>query len=408
MKTPVVITGLGTISALGHGVDQFWKALCNGESGIRTLTCLPLESLRIKIGAEIPAYEPHDFFSNDEIRLMDRFSQLAVISAREAAADAGISTEDLMDAACIIGTGCGGRVADDESFQRLYKQGKTRGHPLTVPLVMANAAASQVSMHLGITGPVFVVSSACSSSAHAVGQATAMIRSGLVDVAVAGGTDAPFTYGTLKPWEALRVMSSDTCRPFCKDRSGMVLGEGAGAVVLESLEHAKKRGARIYAELAGCGMSADAGHITDPSSDGAARAIKAALDDAAMNPGDVDYVNAHGTGTKVNDVSETQALHQVFGEHAAQLMVSGTKSMHGHPLGAAGALELVATVLAIKNGIVPPTANFTEAGEGCDLDYVPNQAREKRIKSAVSNSFAFGGLNAVLAIRAMDDPRICS
>ncbi len=402
MKTPVVITGLGTISALGHSVDQFWEALCNGESGIRELASLPLESLRIKIGAEVPAYESCDFFSSDEMRLMDRFSQFAVISAREAVADAGITAEELRDAACIIGTGCGGRVADDESFQRLYLQGKSRGHPLTVPLVMANAAASQVSMHLGITGPVFVIASACASSAHAVGQAMAMIRSGLVDVAIAGGTDAPFTYGTLKPWEALRVMSSDTCRPFSRDRSGMVLGEGAGAVVLESLEHAKKRGACIYAELAGCGMSADAGHITDPSSDGAAKAIKAALDDASMNPGDVDYVNAHGTGTKANDVSETQALHQVFGEHAARLMVSGTKSMHGHPLGAAGALELVATVLAIKSGIVPPTANFTEAGEGCDLDYVPNQAREKSIKSAVSNSFAFGGLNAVLAVRAMD------
>ena len=402
MKTPVVITGLGTISALGHSVDQFWEALCNGESGIRELASLPLESLRVKIGAEVPAYEACDFFSSDEMRLMDRFSQFAVISAREAVADAGITAEELRDAACIIGTGCGGRVADDESFQRLYLQGKSRGHPLTVPLVMANAAASQVSMHLGITGPVFVIASACASSAHAVGQAMAMIRSGLVDVAIAGGTDAPFTYGTLKPWEALRVMSSDTCRPFSRDRSGMVLGEGAGAVVLESLEHVKKRGACIYAELAGCGMSADAGHITDPSSDGAAKAIKAALDDASMNPGDVDYVNAHGTGTKANDVSETQALHQVFGEHAARLMVSGTKSMHGHPLGAAGALELVATVLAIKSGIVPPTANFTAAGEGCDLDYVPNQAREKSIKSAVSNSFAFGGLNAVLAVRAMD------
>jgi len=402
MKKSVVVTGLGAISALGHNVDQFWKAVCKGESGIRTLAALPLESLRVRIGAQIPSYEPLDFFSKDDLHLLDRFSQFAVISAREAVADAGIVAEDLHDAACIIGTGCGGRVADDESFHRLYKQGKTRGHPLTVPLVMANAAASQVSIHLGITGPVFVVASACSSSAHAVGQAMAMIRSGLVDVAVAGGTDAPFTYGTLKPWEALRVMSSDTCRPFSKDRSGMVLGEGAGAVVLESLEHAQKRGAHIYAELAGCGMSADAGHITDPSAAGAAKAINAALTDASINSDDVDYVNAHGTGTKVNDVMETQALHRVFGGHAEQLMVSGTKSMHGHPLGAAGALELVATVLALKNGIVPPTANFTEAGEGCDLDYVPNQAREKKIKAAISNSFAFGGLNAVLAVRSVE------
>ncbi len=404
MKTPVVITGLGAISAFGQGVKPFWEALCNGESGIRTLTCLPLETLRIRIGAEVPSYAPDDFFSSDEHRLMDRFSQFAVISAREAVADAGMTAEELTGSACIIGTGCGGRVADDESFQRLYKQGKSRGHPLTVPLVMANAAASQVSMHLGITGPVFVIASACASAAHAVGQAMAMIRSGLVDVAIAGGTDAPFTYGTLKPWEALRVMTSDTCRPFSKDRSGMVLGEGAGAVVLESLAHAKKRGAYIYAELAGCGMSADAGHITDPSPEGAARAIQAALDDASMRPDEVDYVNAHGTGTRANDLSETRALHRVFGEHAARLLVSGTKSMHGHPLGAAGALELVATVLAIKDRRIPPTANFTEPGEGCDLDYVPNQAREKRVRAALSNSFAFGGLNAVLAVRAMENP----
>ncbi len=404
MKTPVVITGLGVISAFGQGVKPFWEALCNGESGIRTLTCLPLETLRIRIGAEVPSYTPDDFFSSDEHRLMDRFSQFAVISAREAVADAGMTAEELTGSACIIGTGCGGRVADDESFQRLYKQGKSRGHPLTVPLVMANAAASQVSMHLGITGPVFVIASACASAAHAVGQAMAMIRSGLVDVAIAGGTDAPFTYGTLKPWEALRVMTSDTCRPFSRDRSGMVLGEGAGAVVIESLAHAKKRGAYIYAELAGCGMSADAGHITDPSPEGAARAIQAALDDASMRPDEVDYVNAHGTGTRANDLSETRALHRVFGEHAARLLVSGTKSMHGHPLGAAGALELVATVLAIRDRRVPPTANFTEPDEGCDLDYVPNQAREKRVRAALSNSFAFGGLNAVLAVRTMENP----
>lgn len=398
----VVVTGVGAISALGHNVNQFWDALSNGRVGIGPLTSLPIDSLRIKVAAEIPDYDPGLFFSNDELLLLDKFSQLAVIAAREAAADARLDSKILQSAAGIIGTGCGGRITDEENYQRLYKEGKSRGHPLTIPKCMPSAAASQVSIFLGITGPVFTVASACSSAAHAVSQAVMLIRSGVVDVAVAGGTDAPFTYGMMKPWEALRVVSSDTCRPFCKDRNGMILGEGAGAVVLESLEHAQKRGADIYAELAGCGMSADAGHITDPSAAGAAKAIKAALTDASMNCDDVDYVNAHGTGTKVNDVMETQALHQVFGAHAAQLMVSSTKSMHGHPLGAAGALELVATVLAIKNGIVPPTANFTEAGEGCDLDYVPNQAREKKIKTAISNSFAFGGLNAVLAVRSID------
>ena len=399
---PVVVTGLGCISALGHDKEQFWGALCNGEAGIRPLTNLPLESLKVKIGAQIPNYNPLHYFSNDELPYLDKFSQYAVISAREAIADAGLDAEDTHNAACIVGTGCGGKETDEETYQKLYKEGKTRAHPLTIPKGMPSAAAVQVSMHMGISGPVFSVASACASAAHATASALAMIRSGLVDVAIVVGTDAPFTYGLIKAWEGLRVLSPDTCRPFSKNRSGIVLGEGAGAVVLESLEHAQKRGAHIYAELAGCGMSADAGHITDPSSVGAAKAIKAALNDASIDSNDVDYVNAHGTGTKVNDVMETQALHQVFGEHAEKLMVSSTKSMHGHPLGAAGALELVATVLALKNGIIPATANFTEAGEGCDLDYVPNQVREKKIKTAISNSFAFGGLNAVLAVRSVD------
>ena len=402
MSVPVVVTGLGCVSALGHTVDQFWGAICNGETGIRPLTDLPLESLKLKIGAQIPNYDPLHYFSHEELPCLDKFSQYAIIAAREAITSAGLEAIDIHDSACIVGTGCGGKETDEETYQKLYKEGKNRAHPLTIPKGMPSAAAVQVSMQMGISGPVFSVASACASAAHAIAPALAMIRSGLVDVATVIGTDAPFTYGLIKAWEGLRVLSPDTCRPFSKDRSGMVLGEGAGAVVLESLEHAQKRGADIYAELAGCGMSADAGHITDPSAAGAAKAIKAALTDASINYADVDYVNAHGTGTKVNDVMETQALHQVFGGHAAQLMVSGTKSMHGHPLGAAGALELVAAVLAIKNGVVPPTANFTEAGEGCDLDYVPNQAREKRILAAISSSFAFGGLNAVLAIRSID------
>jgi nodulation protein E len=265
---------------------------------------------------------------------------------------------------------------------------------------MPSAAASQVSMGFGIQGPVFSVASACSSAAHAIAQAAAMIRAGLVDLALAGGTDAPFTLGLMKAWEALRVLSSDSCRPFCRDRSGIVLGEGAGMLVLESEAHARRRGATIRAELAGAGMSSDAGHITDPSVEGAARAMRAALDDAGMDPAEIDYVNAHGTGTQANDLTETRAVHAVFGEHASRLAVSSTKSMHGHALGASGALEAVATVLALQKGVIPPTANFTEPGEGCDLDYVPNRARAAPVRAALSNSFAFGGLNAVLAFRA--------
>jgi len=396
----VVITGLGAISALGHTAGQFWDALQHGRSGVQTLSCLPTDRLKINIGATVPAYRPEDFFAPRDLPLLDRFSQFALLAAREAVTDAGLDDAAMHATAAIIGTGCGGKETDEETYQRLYEQGNPHVNPLTIPKGMPSAAASQVSMQLGITGPVFSVTSACASAAHASSVAMAMIRSGMVNVAITGGTDAPFTYGLMKSWEALRVLSNDTCRPFSLDRSGLVLGEGAGVVVLESLEHAQHRGAVIHAELAGCGMSADAGHITRPSSEGAAKAMQAALTDAALSPSAVDYINAHGTGTLANDVMESRALRAVFAEHADRLLVSATKSMHGHSLGAAGAHELVATVLALKHGIVPPTANFTAAGEGCDLDYVPNHAREADLHAALSNSFAFGGLNAVLAVRA--------
>jgi nodulation protein E len=257
-----------------------------------------------------------------------------------------------------------------------------------------------VSQQIGIKGPVFSVASACASGAHAIIQGRMMIQSGLVDVALVGGTDAPFTYGLLKSWEALRVVSNDTCRPFSSDRSGMVLGEGAGMLILESERHASLRGARIYAELAGCGMSSDAGHITRPDIDGISRAITGALENAALPVEAVDYINAHGTGTVANDLAETEALHKVFGKHAGSLAVSSTKSMHGHALGAASALEMVATAMTVANNRIPPTANFTGPGEGCDLDYVPNNAREQQVDVALSNAFAFGGLNAVIALKS--------
>lgn len=403
MNKRVVITGLGAISALGHTTGQFWESLKHGRPGIQTLSNLPTERLRVHIGATVPDYRPADHFTPRELHLLDRFSQFALLAAREAVTDAGLDDTAMHGAAAIIGTGCGGKVTDEETYQCLYEQGKSRVSPLTIPKGMPSAAASQVSMQLGITGPVFSVTSACASAAHATSVAMSMIRSGMVNVAVTGGTDAPFTYGLMKSWEALRVLSRDTCRPFSLDRSGLVLGEGAGIVVLESLEHAQRRGAVIHAELAGCGMSADAGHITDPSSAGAAKAMQAALADAALSPSAVDYVNAHGTGTLANDVMESRALREVFADHADRLLVSATKSMHGHSLGAAGAHELVATVLALKHGIVPPTANFTAPGEGCDLDYVPNHSREAELHTALSNSFAFGGLNAALAVRAWQE-----
>lgn len=399
MKPRVVITGVGAISGLGADANSMWNAMIQGQSAIRPLGELS-NGTRISIGSTIPDYDPQAHFTANELPLLDRFSQFAIIAAREALLDARLETGTpaVNASAAIIGTGCGGKQTDEETYAGLYRDKRTRAHPLTIPRGMPSAAASQVSQHLGIEGPVFSVASACASAAHAVLQGKLLIQAGLVDVALVGGSDAPFTYGLMKAWEALRIVSSDTCRPFSSDRSGMVLGEGAGILVLESEKHARARGGRIYAELAGCGLSSNAGHITRPDVDGISRAIASALEDAGMKPEDIGYINAHGTATATNDPAETAAIHSVFGTHAKQLAVSSSKSMLGHALGAASALELIATVLAVHHGILPPTANFTQAGEGCDLDYIPNIAREKTIKAALSNAFAFGGLNAVLAV----------
>lgn len=396
----VVITGLGAISGLGHNSAAFWDALINGRSAIKPFD-LPIEGTKVTMAVTIPDYKPEQYFSTDELTLLDRFSQLAVIAAKEAVADAGLvyGEQLLADAAAVIGSGCGGKQTDEATYEQLYVKQRSRVHPLTIPKGMPSAAASMVSMHLGIKGPAFLVSSACASGSHAIIQGMAMIQSGMVDVAVVGATDTPFTYGLLKSWEALRVMTNDTCRPFCRDRSGLVLGEGAAMLVLESEEHAKARKAQIYAELAGSGMTSDAGHITRPDINGITKAISSSLLHAEIKSGEVDYINAHGTATQANDLTETLAIHQVFGEHADKLAVSSTKSMHGHVLGASSALELVATTLAIHHGVIPPTANFTEADEKCDLDYVPNKARQQVIDVALSNSFAFGGLNAVIALK---------
>ena len=401
MTDRVVITGLGSVCGLGIGVAAFWDALCQGQSSIRPLTGFPSD-IKIKTGSRLEGFLPEQYFPADTLPLLDRFSQFALLAAREAVEDAGLVAggEALAQAAAIIGTGCGGKQTDEETYVKLYKEQGKRVHPLTIPRGMPSAAASMVSRQVGIKGPVFSVTSACASGAHAIIQGRMMIQSGLVDVALVGGTDAPFTYGLLKSWEALRVVSSDTCRPFSSDRSGMVLGEGAGMLVLESEQHAIQRGARIHAEIAGCGMSSDAGHITRPDIDGISRAITAAVEDAALPVESVDYINAHGTGTVANDLAETEALNKVFGRHASALSVSSTKSMHGHALGAASALELVATTMAVVNNRMPPTANFTAPGDGCNLDYVPNLAREKQVDVALSSAFAFGGLNAVIALKS--------
>jgi len=400
MNRRVVITGLGAVSGLGFNATAFWEALITGRSAIKPLI-LPIEDIKISMGALVPEFDPESHFTSEELTLLDRYSLLAVIAAREAVVDAGLSSSEgiVTRAAAIIGSGCGGKHTDEATYDQLYKQQRSRAHPLTIPKGMPSAAASMVSKHLGIKGPTFALASACASGSHAIIQGCAMIQSGMVDVAIVGASDAPFTFGLLKSWEALRVASNDTCRPFCADRSGIVLAEGAGMLVLESEQHAKERGARAYAELAGCGMTSDAGHITRPDVTGISRALTDALNNAGINPDRVDYINAHGTATQANDIAETVAINQVFGDRAKKIAVSSTKSMHGHALGASSALELIATILATYHGSIPPTANFTVADEQCDLDYVPNISRAREIDVAISNSFAFGGLNSVIAIR---------
>ena len=400
----VGITGIGCVSALGLDTRQFWSRLLKGCSGIGPISLVPPEKLHVQVGAEVRGYIPEEFFEAKRLNLLDRFSQFAVLASREAVADAGLDFSNGRGAttAVVLGTGTAGKTTDDEAFYHLYAEGNPRVSPLVIPRQMASSATSHLTMEHGITGPAFAVSSACSSASHAIGQAFSMVRSGMAEMALAGGSEACFTLGTLKAWESMRVMAPDTCRPFSRDRRGMVLGEGSAVLVLEPLEAAQRRGARIYAELAGAGMSSDASHITLPCEHGAARAMEAALKDAQLNPADIDYINAHGTGTAANDSTETRAIHRVFGERSRELAVSSTKSMHGHALGASGALELAATALALHHGVAPPTANFSEPDPECDLDCVPNQAREMPIRAALSNSFAFGGLNAVLAVRRFE------
>src|SRR5579883_3070810 len=399
----VAITGMGAICALGRTVPQFAASLCQGRSGIGPIESADTSTLRFKNGAEVPAYSHRPYFEERQADFLDRFAQFAVIAAREAVAGAGIVwTPELRETAAIVTGSCvGGQSTEDIGFHEVYKLGHARVHPLTIPKTMANAGASHISMEFGITGPSYTISTACSSAAHAIGQAYWMVRSGMTDLALTGGSEAPFSFGILKAWEAMRVVSPDTCRPFSRDRRGMILGEGAGMLVLEPLESALARGAKVHAEIVGFGMSADACHITQPSAEGAARAMRAALKDARLAPEQIGYINAHGTATPANDPTETAAIRSVFGSHADRLPVSSTKSMHGHALGAAAALECLATVLALRDGVLPPTANYSEPDPECDLDVIPNVARPAEVEYALSNSFAFGGLNAVLVLRAI-------
>jgi nodulation protein E len=397
----VAVTGLGVICALGNNTSETWNAVSEGRSGIAPIHSIDLSKLRFGNGAQVRRYDPRQHFEANRVRLLDPFSQFAMIAAREALRDSGITlTPTLCEKAAIVtGSGMGGQSTQDAGFVQLYQRGRLRVDPLIIPRAMANAGASQISMEFGITGPAYTISTACCSANHAIGQAFWMVRNGMVDLAIAGGSEAPFSLGILKAWEAMRVVSPDTCRPFSKDRRGLILGEGGAMVILEPLAEAKARSATIHAEVVGFGMSSDAHHVTHLSIDGPVRAMRATLRDAGLLPEQVGYINAHGSGTLINDPLETRAIREVFGTHADRLAVSSTKSLHGHALGATGAMEAVCTILALKNGLLPPTANFTVPDPDCNLDVVPNCARPAQVEFALSNSFAFGGLNAVLAFR---------
>ena len=403
MSARVVVTGMGVICAMGRDQREFWNALKEGQCAIRELSLVDGAQLKFKKAAEVTGYDAAAAFAPKELAFLDRFAQFALISAAEAVTQAGVEwTEEVRERGAIItGTSFGGRRAEEDGYWELFHHNRTRVHPLTIPLSMSNAGASHISIQYGMQGPAYTVSTACSSAAHAIGQAFWMVRSGMAPMAIAGGSEAPMFLGGLKAWEAMRVISNDTCRPFSANRSGLVLGEGGAMLVLETLEGAVARGATPLAEIVGFGMTSDASHLTQPAFDGAARAMRQAIQDSGLAPEQFGYINAHGTATLANDRTETAAIRAVFGAHADQLAVSSTKSMHGHALGAAGAIEAVASILSLRHGVLPPTANFTSPDPQCDLDVIPNAARTLDVEACLSNSFAFGGLNAVLAFRKM-------
>ena len=393
----VVITGAGTVNALGQNVPDTMAAMREGRCGIGTLDIADLDRLAIKIGGQVRDFDPEAWFNRQQLSLYDRFTQFTLVAGREAMAQSGLEFTDELAARAgvILGNSGGGMNTLDENYRSVYEDGKNRVHPFVVPKLMNNAAASHVSMEFNLKGPSFTVSTACASSNHAMSLAFQMVQGGMTPAMVTGGSEAMLCFGGVKAWEGLRVMSKDGCRPFSANRNGMVQGEGAAVFVFEELEHARKRGADILAEVVGFAMSSDASDIVMPSKSGAARAIRGALVDARVDATEVGYINAHGTGTAANDKTESAAVADVFGAHADKLMISSTKSMHGHLIGGTGAVELLACIMAV----IAPTIGYEEPDPECALDVVPNEAREADVDVALSNAFAFGGLNAVLALR---------
>lgn len=398
----VVVTGLGAVTPIGDTVDTFWDGMKAGKCGVSNIEGFPLEDLKILIAAQIKDFDHKarlKHFSRDKIVMhADRYSWFAAAAADEAIKQSGLETPftDPYRTACIVGSGAGGLVTFEKAYRDLFIENKRATHPLTLLRIIGSSAASHVGIEFGVKGPTFATCSACSTATHAIGLARDYIRNGVVDIAIAGASESVITYGTQKAWQALHVLSPEGCFPFSKKRNGTVLGEGAGILVLESYEHAKNRGANILAELKGYGSTSDARDMVNPSVEGPTEAMKMALADAGLEAHQIDYLNAHGTATAVNDVNETNAIKAVYGEHAYKLAISSTKSMHGHPLGAGGGIEAVACIKAMQHDWVPPTIGLDDPDPECDLDYIPNVGRDLKVTYTMSNSFAFGGLNTVL------------
>jgi nodulation protein E len=398
----VVVTGMGVVTPIGLNVPEFWASMQASKCGVSELGGFPLEDLKILIAAQIKNFDPKQrlkHFQRDKLVMhADRYSWFAAAAADEAMRQSGleIPVANPYRAACIIGSGAGGLVTYEQSYRALFLEGKRATHPLTLLRIIGSSASAHVGIEFGVKGPTFATCSACSTGTHAIGIARDYIKNGMVDVAIAGASESVINYGTMKAWQALHVLSPEGCFPFAKKRNGTVLGEGAGILVMESYEHAKARGAKILAEIVGYGMSSDAKDMVNPDIEGPKEAMRMALDDAQLSPSDIQYLNAHGTATTINDANETRAIKAVFGNAAKNLAISSTKSMHGHPLGAGGGIEAVACITAMNESWVPPTIGLDEPDPECDLDYIPNVGRKQDVTYAMSNSFAFGGLNAVL------------
>ncbi len=394
----VVVTGMGAVTPIGIGVEAFWQALMGGVSAVGEIESFDTSELYIKIACEVKDFDPRAHLKSKLLLLADRYSQFAAVAAQEAMDQAGLAPPlpNPGRAASIIGSGAGGLVTLENGYRDIFIHNKKATNPLTLLRFIGSSAAAHVGIEYGITGPTFGTVSACSTATHAIGLLRDLIRRGAVDYGVAGASEAVITFGTMRAWQAMRVLSPEGCFPFAKRRNGTVLGEGAGVLVLEDLAHARARGASVLAELKGFAMTSDAKDMVNPDVEGPKEAMRLALADAGLAPDDIDYLNAHGTATTINDINETRAIRDVFGRAADRLAISSTKSMHGHLLGAGGAVEAIASIMAIREGVVPPTIGFDEPGEGCDLDYTPNEPARRAVRHAMSNSFAFGGLNAVL------------